>query len=148
MPSIRRQLDERLPPARFDRAERVAHGLLLAHEHALGPLRLDDDDADRVRDDVVQFARDPRTLLRRSEPGPLVALSLEPAGASPQLDGLEPPPPEGATDDPCRRTRGDRADVEAAVPRHRVSQLTEEQQRERDAPADERLTSLAMRAHG
>src|SRR6187549_1891680 len=96
------QLDKRLPPARFDRAERLAHGLLLAHQDALGSLRLDDDDADCVRDDVVQLARDPRTLLRRGEPRPLVALPLEPASASPQLDRLQPPPPERATDDPCR----------------------------------------------
>ena len=55
-------LDERLAACRVDRGQRLARRGLLALEHALGRLRLHDHDAEAVRDDVVQLARDPGPL--------------------------------------------------------------------------------------
>ena len=42
---------------------------------------LEDDDADRVGDDVVELARDPGALLRDRGPGALLALAFEDDGA-------------------------------------------------------------------
>ena len=54
----------------------------VAVEHLAAAARLDDDDRDRVRDDVVQLARDPRPLLGDRCARPLVLVALE-------LDGAE-----------------------------------------------------------
>ena len=59
-----------------------AGGLRVAVEHLAPAARLDDDDRDRVRDDVVQLARDPLPLLGHGRAGPLVLVALE-------LDGAE-----------------------------------------------------------
>ena len=46
-------------------------------EHLAAAARLDDDDRDRVRDDVVELAGDPRPLLRHGGAGPLLLVALE-----------------------------------------------------------------------
>ena len=56
-------LAERLLAGVLDDVERVARLVELVVEHAPAAARLQDDDADRVGDDVVQLARDPRALL-------------------------------------------------------------------------------------
>ena len=56
-------------------AVREASGSLV--EHLATAARLDDDDRDRVRDDVVELAGDPRPLLGHGGSSPLVLVALE-----------------------------------------------------------------------
>jgi len=51
-------LDECVPAGVLDCRQRLARGGLLPLEYALSRLRLNDDDADRVSDDVVELSRD------------------------------------------------------------------------------------------
>ena len=65
-------------------------------------LRLDDDQADVVRDDVVQLLRDPHALLGDRALGQQLALAIEPLGAlAERLDARAPAaheePDAGAT---------------------------------------------------
>ncbi len=91
-------LDESLTAGRLDRAERLARGCLLALEYALPRLRLHHDHADRMRDDVVQLAGDPDSLLGDREPGLLLALPLQALGALRETRRLGPLPPESEAD--------------------------------------------------
>ena len=68
---------QRLAAGALDRAERLARGALAVAQHAPRPARLQQHDADRVRDDVVQLARDPRPLLGDRCMGSLVGLALD-----------------------------------------------------------------------
>ena len=70
-------LAERLLARALDRVEGGAGRLGIGGEHLAPAARLDDDDRDRVRDDVVELAGDPRALLRHGGSGPLVLVALE-----------------------------------------------------------------------
>ena len=74
------QLDERVAPARLDRAEDADHALRVVDEMR-ARLRLHDDDADAVRDHVVELARDPPALLGDCQLRLLLALALQPRRA-------------------------------------------------------------------
>jgi hypothetical protein len=94
-PHARRQLVEplqgraRLRGAALPLAEEAEQAAELderALQHPHGGVGLDDHDADRVRDHVVDLARDPRPLLGRSLLGPQLLLEREALGA-PLRDG-------------------------------------------------------------
>ena len=70
-------LAERLLAGALDRVERGAGRLGIGGEHLAAAARLDDDDRDRVRDDVVELAGDPRALLGHGGSRPLVLVALE-----------------------------------------------------------------------
>jgi hypothetical protein len=93
-------LGERLPPRLLDREER-AHGAPgRLGEQQTGRARLHDHDADRVRDDVVQVARDPAPLGGDRGALPLLALALE-AGRPPlELGGAAAAPPQDKRGEP------------------------------------------------
>jgi hypothetical protein len=57
------QLVQRLAPRRLDRAEGLARGLRARQREPAGDGRLHGHRAQRVRDHVVQLARDPRALV-------------------------------------------------------------------------------------
>ena len=63
------------------RAQRADRGVGVAVEHAARRAGLHDHDRDRVRDDVVQLARDPHALARHRVALALAALALELLGA-------------------------------------------------------------------
>ena len=72
-------LNQRLAPDRRDRCESLPGQLRLTVEHQVRRACLGDDDADVVRDDVVQFARDSGPLLLDR---PLRALGVPPGELS------------------------------------------------------------------
>ena len=80
-------LGQRLAAGGLDRAQRADRGVGVAVEHAARRAGLHDHDRDRVRDDVVQLARDPHALARHRVALALGALALELLGARPQLGG-------------------------------------------------------------
>ena len=73
-------LGQRLAAARLDGQEGVAGADGVALGEPARPGGLHDHRAQRVGDDVVQLAGDPRALLLGSRGGPLGALVLEPLG--------------------------------------------------------------------
>ena len=88
----------------------------IGREHLAAAARLDDDDRDRVRDDVVELAGDARPLLGHGNAGPLVLVALElDSAAGEQLLPLSPQPdhqagqPRAADDESAE---GDVAPVE------------------------------------
>ena len=98
-------LAERLLARALDRVERRARRLGIGTEHLAPATRLDDDDRDRVRDDVVELASDPRALLRDGDSRPLVLVALELDRAEGERALTVPSEPDrqpgspGATDD-------------------------------------------------
>ncbi len=70
-------LGERAPRCRLDGLERLARATGIMPEQFGGGVGLDCDDADRVRDDVVQLACDPPALRGHGLTRPLLALRLE-----------------------------------------------------------------------
>jgi hypothetical protein len=78
-------LGQRLAAGGLDRAEHADRGVGVAVEHAARRAGLHDHDRDRVRDDVVQLARDTDALARHRVA--LGALAVELLGARPQLGG-------------------------------------------------------------
>ena len=71
-------LRERLPAGLLDNEQRFAFLLLMGTEEAARGQRLDRHHADAAADDIVQFARDARALVRDREPSLLDALLLGP----------------------------------------------------------------------
>jgi len=71
-------LDDGLARRRADLAEQAARTLGVGVEHLFRGAGLHRDDAERVRDDVVQLAGDAQTLRRRGLVGCPGALLLEP----------------------------------------------------------------------
>ena len=95
-PRLRRALGRVVPRARSSLSVRCISAIACAAEvgdpvgrlaHALVAggraerLRLDDDQADVVRDDVVELLRDPHALLGDRALGEQLALAVEPLGA-------------------------------------------------------------------
>ena len=70
-------LTEGLLARALDRVERGTGGRGIAGEHLAPTAGLDDDDRDRVRDDVVELPRDPRPLLGHGCSCALVLIALE-----------------------------------------------------------------------
>lgn len=146
-------------------AERLARGLfgrqqlrrvgwaVMAKAAAHGP-RLHRDHADRVGDDVVQFARDPRALLRDRRARPVLALVLEPSGARLELVGAPRPLTQARAERPDHGH--DRAQ-EDEVPGHRrghalgdervLDHQQRRQQTDPDRQAAKRLATRTERAH-
>ena len=85
-------LVERLLARPFDDLERVTGVSRLGVEHVPAAARLDDHDADRVRDDVVELARNPRPLLHDRGCRPRLLLL--------ELAVVQAPLPDRATGDP------------------------------------------------
>ena len=75
------QLGHSLPSALLDRLERFSGGLLARRQHPALGCGLHDDDAQAVRDDVVQFAGDPGPLGRDGAGCPGLLVTLEHFGA-------------------------------------------------------------------
>ena len=80
-------LGQRLAARGLDGAQRADRGLGVAVEHAPRRAGLDDHHRDRVRDDVVQLARDPHALARHRVALALGPLALELLGARGELGG-------------------------------------------------------------
>ena len=70
-------LAERLLAGAFDRVECSAGSLGITVEHLAAATGLDDDDGDRVCDDVVKLAGDARPLFHDGDSGALVLVALE-----------------------------------------------------------------------
>ena len=70
-------LAQRLRCRPLDRVDRASRVVGILRQRVPGAARLEHDHADRVRDDVVQLARDPRALLGASEARTLVAFANE-----------------------------------------------------------------------
>ena len=68
-------------------------------------LRLHDDDADAVRDHVVELARDAPALLDDCQPGLLLALALQPHRPVLEIDNTLPSSAQVAADEPRDRER-------------------------------------------
>ena len=103
-PSRRRMLGERLPaaaPRRGAAARRASSGSRV--ERGLGGVGLDGDHAERVRDDVVQLARDPRPLLVDGQLGGPLALVLEVGGEVAEPFGAVALVPQLPTNEPSGR---------------------------------------------
>ena len=75
------QLGHGLPPALLDRLERFRGGLLARRQHPALGCGLHDDDAQAVRDDVVQLAGDPGPLGLDGTGGPGLLVTLQPVRA-------------------------------------------------------------------
>ena len=103
------QLDECVASARLDRAEDADHTLRVVDEMR-SRLRLHDDNADAVRDHVVQLARDASALLGDRQLCLLLALALKPLGAILELGDALPSSAQVAADEPrdreCQPCRG------------------------------------------
>jgi hypothetical protein len=70
------QLVQRAAARFLDSPDRLTRALRIRVEDLAGGCRLHDHHAHVVRDDVVQLARDPRALLGRGPPDPLLAVVL------------------------------------------------------------------------
>ena len=81
-------LGQRLAPGLLDDLQRLALALLLRLEQPAHARRLDGHHADAVADDVVELARDPRTLLGDGCARLLLACALESLGSLLRLVGL------------------------------------------------------------
>ena len=105
--------------------------------------RLQHDHADRVRDDVVQLARDPRPLLGDGRARPLVALDDQLALARPPAPDRASGEPEPAED----REEEDRVaeEVDEACPRSRPRSSRRARPRPRGR-ADDRPTARGVRS--
>ena len=101
-------LGQRLAAGGLDRAQRADRGVGVAVEHAARRAGLHDHDRDRVRDDVVQLARDPHALARHGVALALGALALELLGARPQLGGQARAAAADAAQRPAARRRARR----------------------------------------
>ena len=84
-------LGEAVAADRLDSLHRHPGLLRVDPEHLLRRLRLDDHDAHRVRDGVVQLPRDPPLLVRDRLASPLFSLGLGSYGTLPQLGDVEAP---------------------------------------------------------
>jgi hypothetical protein len=99
-----------------------------------------------VRDDVVQLASQPRTLLEHRRPRPLLALVLGPDGTRLHLGGAPPAAAHAAPGRP--RAERERPD-EGVVGRVGVGDGHVDAERaERQRPARQRNPQWALRGHG
>jgi hypothetical protein len=106
-------LGERLDPACFDRVEGFPCLFRLRRERAPSAARLNDDDADRVCDDIVELARDPNSLLRDRRASPLLALALRRQRPRLEVPLAEPAMADRATGQP--RPADDEEEEEVAA---------------------------------
>ena len=93
-------LGERLAACLLDDLERLALALLLRLEQPAHTSRLHGHHADAVADDVVELARDPRTLLGHRCARLLLACPLESLGTLLRLVGFPQLVPEAEPDRP------------------------------------------------
>ena len=108
-------LDHRLAGDDLDAGEIGRLALVLGPEAAPDRLRLHGDDADRVRHDVVQLARDARPLGLDGGRLDLLALELELLGARGQLLDAVPARPQGLGQRPRADVDDHHEDEVAAV---------------------------------
>ena len=106
----------RAPPGRPSRSPGSAHApARLDFEDVVGGGGLHDDHAERMRDDVVQLARDPRLLLGRGAPRVGLASVLEPVGLLLDLADVRPARADAVAEQPERHQEHE--------PRQRVAEL-------------------------
>ena len=111
-----RHLGECLPPGLLDGADRLQGELGCLSQDFLGGARLDDHDADGVRDHVVQFACDPSPLLPRGLTCALLALTLRLLRTEREhVDVLDAAAHRLADQPRGEQEHGDEAEVGAAV---------------------------------
>src|SRR5947208_6533628 len=96
------QLDERVSAGRLDRAEDADRALWVA-DKMWSRLRLHDDDADAVRDHVVQFACDAAAFLGDRELCLFLALAVQPLGAVLEVGDTLSPSSKVSADEPGDR---------------------------------------------
>jgi hypothetical protein len=144
-PEQQPQLSERLAAGRLDRLERFALPGLLVAEAAADAARLQHHDADAVRDDVVQLARDPRALERHRRARRRVAIHLEPLGVGLQSGRVPGAPAQCAPERPgAEQEEVDERDV--ARRRVAVDRRAEREVGERDHDPGDRPAQLVVRA--
>ena len=112
-------------------------------------LRLHDDDADAVRDHVVELARDPGALVGDCELRLLLPLALELHCALLEIGDTQSSPPQVAADEPRDREhqpcRGPRA---ARAERARAREVGRRDRSHRDNPHEVGAAVVAVRAGG
>jgi hypothetical protein len=138
----------RFPAGRFDRVKGFPRLLGLAGECASSAACLHHDDADRVRDDVVELARDSDPFLRDGGAGPLLAFLFGRQRPSLEMPFAEPAMADRPTGQPRPTHHREEEQVSVQVGLVRVGGERPEDDRNGPEHTGDGLPAGGVRADG